>query len=526
MSTRSPGWLADAVLYQIYPASFADSNGDGIGDLAGVVEHLDYLHWLGVDVVWLNPCFVSPFRDGGYDITDYFTVDSRYGTNDDLVNLADQAGRRGIRILLDLVPGHTSDQHPWFVASANGDDAGAERYIWASRPVDGFQPGSGTRRQWFLPNFFAHQPALNFGYARPDPTQPWRQPVDAPGPQENRAALRQVMGYWLDRGMAGFRVDMASSLIKDDPGYAETSRLWAEQRAWLDDLYPDAALFAEWGLPAVSIPAGFHADFFLPRRGRALMSLWNNGTGTFSAESLGGPCYFEAEGRGAPDVFLADWRTVTERISGLGHAVLPSSTHDISRLACGPRQGAQLKVAMTFLLTWPTLPAIYYGDEIGMQYLPDAPEVEGSTSPSNTNRAGSRTPMQWRSGESAGFSTAAAGELYLPIDPDPRRPTVQAARRDSGSLLHLVRQLISLRHSAKALGSAGHLEVVHAGYPFVYLRRHGDEQYLVAVNPAAQPHSIELPDTIDVGECLLGTGTAIVGSHLAADSFAYSIHRA
>src|SRR6185437_5130014 len=191
----TPTWLSDAVLYQIYPQSFADSNGDGIGDLRGIAEHLDYLAWLGVTAVWLNPCFVSPMRDAGYDVADYLTIAPRYGDNQNLVELVDQARMRGIRLLLDLVPGHTSDTHPWFVASAH--DEGDHRYIWASRGPDGQLPerfvrSPGRRPGGYLPNFFDFQPALNFGYARQKADEPWRQDVAADGPRANRAALRTI----------------------------------------------------------------------------------------------------------------------------------------------------------------------------------------------------------------------------------------------------------------------------------------------------------------------------------------------
>ncbi|HVT68324.1 MAG TPA: alpha-amylase family glycosyl hydrolase [Trebonia sp.] len=278
MRMAVPAWLNDGVLYQIYPQSFADSNGDGIGDLRGIAEHADYLAWLGVTAVWLNPCFVSPMRDAGYDVADYFTVDPRYGSNEDLAALADRLRTRGIRLLLDLVAGHTADTHPWFAASAR--DPGDHRYIWAEPGAgngqlpEGFVPSPGPRPGGYLPNYFDFQPALNFGYARRCAGEPWRQSIHDEGPRANRAALRTIMDHWLGLGVSGFRVDMASSLVKDDPGFTETARLWRELRTWLDRAHPGAALLSEWGDPAVSVPAGFDADFFLhfggPAHGRPL----------------------------------------------------------------------------------------------------------------------------------------------------------------------------------------------------------------------------------------------------------------
>jgi glycosidase len=477
-------WLADAVLYQIYPQSFADSNGDGIGDLAGIAEHLDYLAWLGVTAVWLNPCFVSPMRDAGYDVADYLTIAPRYGDNHGLAELAEQARARGIRLLLDLVPGHTSDTHPWFVASA--DDEGDHRYIWADGPLpEKFVRSPGRRPGGYLPNFFDFQPALNFGYARPDAGEPWRQDVAADGPRANRAALPAIMDHWLRLGVSGFRVDMAYSLVKDDPGRVETARLWREVRDWLDRAHPDAVLLSEWGDPAVAVPAGFHADFFLhfggPTNGRPLRSLWSNGTSTERPEWATEPCYFDAGGRGDAGSFLAAYHDAVAAIGEPGHIALPTANHDFARLRTGSRTPEQLPPAFAFLLTFPTLPAIYYGDEIGLRHLPGLPDTEGSVMRSGYNRAGARTPMQWDQGPNDGFSVAPATSLYLPVDPDPRRPTVAAQRADKDSLLHLVRDLIALRRAHPELGPDGSLEILSDAYPLAYLR---GGRFLVVVNPS------------------------------------------
>ncbi len=526
-----PSWLADAVLYQIYPQSYADSNGDGIGDFDGITERLEYLEWLGVNTVWLNPCFASPFRDAGYDVSNYLAVAPRYGTDDDLAELVDNAARRGIRVMLDLVAGHTSDQHPWFTAAANDPDD--HRYIWTTGAEagsgavlpEGFVRSPGSRPGGYLPNFFDSQPALNFGYARTNSEEPWRQPVDAEGPSANRQALRDIMDHWLRLGLAGFRVDMAHSLVKDDPELAETRRLWTELRGWLDRTHRQAALLAEWGDPEQSVPAGFHSDFFLQFGGHddglPMRSLWSNGHGTVNETWPAFTTYFDAEGRGSFDEFLTAWRSATAVIGDRGFVSLPTSNHDFSRLVCGPRTAEQLPPAFAFLLTWPALPAIYFGEEIGMRYIPDLPDHEGSVLGPHYNRAGSRTPMQWDGTPNAGFSTAPADRLYLPIDPDPARPTVAAQRADESSLLHLVRRLIALRKATPELGSRSPVEVLHTGYPLTYLR--GD-RYLVTLNPRRAPATLDLPHPdLTTARPVESTGITLTNQKIQADGFSYGI---
>jgi maltose alpha-D-glucosyltransferase/alpha-amylase len=333
------------------------------------------------------------------------------------------------------------------------------------------------------------------------------------------------MDHWLCLGLSGFRVDMAHSLVKDDPGLAETSKLWSELRGWLDRTHRQAALLAEWGDPAVSVPAGFHADFFLqfggPQDGLPLRSLWNNGHGTEHEHWEQDGCYFDAEGRGSARDFVAAWETASAVIGDRGFVSLPTANHDFSRLACGPRTAEQLPAAFAFHLTWPTLPAIYYGDEIGMRYQPGLPDREGSVLGPRYNRAGSRTPMQWDDAPGAGFSTAPADHLYLPIDPDPARPTVAAQRADPDSLLHLVRRLVALRKTTPELGTRGTVEVLHTGYPLAYLR--GD-RYLVVVNPRRDPATLPFPRPgLDAARAVESSGVTIEGQSLHAAGFSFGI---
>lgn len=534
------GWLGDAVIYEIYPQSFADSNGDGIGDLPGALAKLDYLQWLGVDTIWFNPCFVSPFVDAGYDVADYLQVAPRYGGNEALAAFVDEARRRGIRVLLDLVAGHTSDQHEWFIEESNRLVQGnppsvteplADRYIWTQRAPRGetgalasdvWVPSPGWRPGFFMKNFYDQQPALNFGYARPHPQQPWRQPVDAPGPQLNRQALRDILDFWLSRGVAGFRVDMAFSLVKDDPDSRETMRLWAEIRRWLDNEHPEAVLIPEGTEPRTAAssssgdPAAFSADFMLVI-GAEHRALFNNqGAGQLPWHD-GKPCYFDAAGQGeeALSEFLALWQQHRQR-DPERLAVMASADHDFSRVVCGDRDATQARVALMFLFTWGTVPSLYYGDEIGMRYLPGLPNKEGSACfPDHYNRAGARTPMQWDDRPNAGFSTAPADALYLPIDPIPGRPTVAGQREDPESLLHFVRALIA---EHRRLSGSAPPEVLHAGYPLVFTR--GDT--VVVLNPAGRQVTAQLHSRGDWVP-RLERGVTCIGDTVVCEPFAYGL---
>lgn len=527
-AVAAPQWLADAVIYEIYPQSFADSNGDGVGDLAGVRRHLDYLEWLGVDVIWFNPCFASPFRDAGYDVSDYLTIAPRYGTNEDMIAVVQEAGARGIRVLLDLVAGHTSVDHPWFQASMN--DESDHRYVWSDRAGDALVAAPGSRPGWYLKNFFPEQPALNFGFARLTPDEPWRQLPDAEGPQQNRAALREIIGYWLDQGIAGFRVDMAFSLVKDDPGLVETTALWRELGEWMRGAYPDAVLIPESDelrTADAGVRGGFDADFSLVIHDEHSALFNNGGAGILPWQESTEPCYFDADadaadGTRAFERFLSLWNHHPEANGVDRLVVLPSADHDFSRLVCGNRTREQLPAALTFLLTWGSIPSIYYGDEIGMRYLEDAPEKEGSIWTPKYNRAGCRTPMQWdNSLPNAGFSTAPPQDLYLPQDPDPERPTVAEQMDDPQSLLHFVRGLVQLRKSIPALGTRPSRRLLAVGYPLVYLR---NETHLVVVNPLrrAARVTVELPPGSAVRH-LFGIGVTVDDVGIHADGFGCGI---
>jgi glycosidase len=522
----APHWLQDAIIYEIYPQSFADADGDGVGDLPGVLEHLDHLAWLGVNTIWFNPCFASPFRDAGYDVSDYLRIAPRYGTNDDMVRVVDEARKRGIRVLLDLVAGHTSVAHEWFAKSAA--DPTDSRYIWSDRPGPGFVASPGTRPGYYRKNFFDEQPALNFGYARLDPEEPWRQPVDAPGPLENRAALREIIAFWLDRGVAGFRVDMAYSLVKDDPGRVETTTLWYELREWMHEAYPDAVLLPESDYPApaeIGVRGGFDADFFLVIH-PAHSALFNNGgAGHLSWLLDHRNCFFDADGVDGPGTigtFLSIWADHRTAAGTDRQIVLGSSDHDFSRLVCGTRTADQLGPAFAFLLTWGSIPSIYYGDEIGMRYLTGLPDHEGSVCNPGYNRAGCRTPMQWDDAlPNAGFSAAEASALYLPQDRSPDRPTVAAQRDDPASTLSMVRRLIALRRNVPALGSRATTTVLTRDYPFAYLR--GD-RHLVVVNPRRDRATVEVPALAGAPvRPLEQGGVHVTDGHIEATGFAYGI---
>jgi glycosidase len=230
------------------------------------------------------------------------------------------------------------------------------------------------------------------------------------------------------------------------------------------------------------------------------------------------PPFFDAEGAGSTSTFLAGW-AAAKQADPRRPVILSTADHDFNRLACGSRTAEQLGAALTFLFTWGSVPCLYYGDEVGMRYLPGLPDVEGAICNPAYNRAGCRTPMQWDDGPNAGFSTADASRLYLPIDPDPNRPTVAAQQDDPSSTLNLVRRLIALRTAVPALGGREATTVRHAEYPFVYRR---GQAHLVVLNPRRDPATLHLPE-VEGAAVLLGSGVAVDGQSVQADGFGYAV---
>lgn len=502
-----PEWVHQAVFYQIYPQTYNDSDGDGIGDLNGIIQKLDYIKSLGVNALWLNPFFESPFCDAGYDISDYYKVAQRYGTNDDAKRLFEEAHKRGIRVIFDYVISYTSVEHPWFKASAEQEpNKYSNWYIWTdntwSNPPraysDAFIKGYGRRNGQYMRNFYWCQPALNFGFASPD--EPWMLPSTHPDVLALREELKNVLRFWMDMGADGFRADMAGALEKSAhvTGNSQffsargegTKQFWREIRQVMKQEYPEGFMVAEWSYPIDALDGLFHADFFH----------WFNGyNDLFQKESWRilngvseGNSYFDREGKGTITNFLKSYMQQYNATKEKGYICLPLGNHDNARLG-NKRSDDDLEIIYAFGLTMPGVPFIYYGNEIGMRQLGDNwPQVEGAYKPRN----GARTPMQWTSGKNLGFSDAPADKLYLPVDPATDAPNVEAEEKDPNSLLNRTRKLIALRRSEPALNGYSEFTPLYAkenAYPFIYSRAKGEDAILVILNPSAN----EAPATFD-----------------------------
>ena len=487
-------WLDDAIFYEIYPQSFMDTNADGIGDFKGIISKLDYIKELGCNALWINPCFASPFGDAGYDVADYYTIAPRYGTNEDAKLLFEEVHKRGMHILFDLVPGHTSVEHKWFKESMKPEkNEYTDRYIWTDsiwESPDSLPSlrGISDRDASCALNFFSSQPALNYGYYQI--TRPWQMSPEDEGPKATLEAMKDVMRFWLTMGCDGFRVDMAGSLVKNDEEGKGTIALWKKIRSFLDEEFPEAAMVSEWGEPDKSLQGGFHMDFLL----HFGPSHYND---LFRCEHP----YFSKEGKGDISEFVAKYLENYEKSEKKGLICIPSGNHDMDRMARTLDQ-EDMKIAFAFLLSMPGAPFIYYGDEIGMRYVEGLISKEGGY-----NRTGSRSPMQWDDGVNAGFSTASKEMLYIKQDESTDRPTVKAQQADENSLYHEIKKLIKIRQSHEALKSKGEIEFVYAEketYPFAFMRSMGGEKVLVILNPSDKEVSFDCD--LKLGEVIYSYG--------------------
>lgn len=472
MSKRS--WWQEAAIYQIYPRSFQDSNGDGVGDLRGILARVDYLSWLGIDAVWISPIYPSPMADFGYDVANYLDVDPLFGTIADFDQLVGALHERGIRISLDFVPNHTSHEHAWFrEARASRDSIKRDWYIWGDPRPDGgppnnwlsvatgrsawqFDPATG---QYYYHAFLAEQPDLN-----------WRNPAV-------RAAMYDVLRFWLDRGVDGFRVDTIWRLIKDaalrdnpvnpdfrtgDPPFRQLLQVYsvdqpevfevsAEMRRILAEYPGDRLLIGEIYLPVKRLVAYYGPNLtgaHLPFNFNLMFVDWK------------------------PDAVL---RLILEYEELLPPGAWPNwvlGNHDQPRVASrlGP---AQARVAMVLLLTLRGTPTLYYGDEIGLENVPIPPEHEhdpfGVNMPATgQGRDPERTPMQWDGSVNAGFT---AGEPWLPLSEDHSIRNVDAQTRDPGSMLLLTRTLLQLRQREPALSGGDWAAFPVKGDVLAYVRR-------------------------------------------------------
>jgi alpha-glucosidase len=500
-------WWQRGIIYQVYPRSFMDSNGDGVGDLPGIASKLDYLTWLGVDALWLSPIYPSPMADFGYDVADYTGVDPLFGTLKDFDALLEQAHGRGLKVMLDFVPNHTSDEHPWFVEARSArDNPRRDWYIWRDAAPGGGPPNNwlsyfgGSAWEWdaasgqyYLHLFHKKQPDLN-----------WRNPAV-------QAAMLDAMRFWLDRGVDGFRVDVLWLLIKDEqfrnnlpnPDYIEGQRplqsllpvysadrpeihnVVALMRRVLDE-YPERMMVGEIYLPIERLVTYYGANGLgahLPFNFQLIGMAWN-------ARVIGAA--IDAYEAALPPDGWPNWV--------LGN-------HDQPRIAS--RIGArQARVAAMLLLTLRGTPTMYYGDELGMHDVAIPPEL--AQDPQELGHPGmgigrdpERTPMQWDSGPSASFTTASP---WLPVAEDYETVNVAAERDDPRSMLALYRQLIALRRANRALEVGSYAPVPAAGDVLAYVRAGDGRRFLIALNLGRQEQEI------DIG--ILGSGRVALSTQL------------
>ncbi len=498
-ATRQPHkWWQIGIIYQIYPRSFQDSNGDGIGDLNGIRQRLDYVKSLNVNAIWLSPIFPSPMADFGYDVADYTGIEPMFGDMADFDRLLAETHARGMKLLLDLVPNHTSDQHEWFVESRSSrDNPKRDWYIWADPGPDGGPPNNWLSffggsawtydeqtKQYYLHQFVTEQPELNYR-----------------NPQVLEAILGE-MRFWLERGVDGFRVDVIWLMIKDEqlrdeplnpnwdgvnPHFSlqhiytadlpEVHQIIRRMRALLDE-YDDRMMVGEIYLPNEQLMTYYgqaYDECHLPFNFQLILTPWEAAAVRKAVDD-----YEKA----LPDQGWPNWV--------LGN-------HDQHRLASrvGPHQA---RVANMLLLTLRGIPTCYYGDEIGMQNVPiplefvqDPPAVNQPEIAHIVGRDPERTPMQWDASLNAGFAEAGV-QTWLPLADDYAQVNVASQSGDPDAMLSFFRALSALRQSEPALMVGDYASIdVSANQIFAYTRRtQAADSFLIALNFGADAHNIDL----------------------------------
>jgi alpha-glucosidase len=488
-------WWRDGVLYQIYPRSFADSNGDGIGDLRGILARLDYLEWLGVDGIWLNPTMPSPNADWGYDVSDYCAVHPELGTMADLDALVAAAGERGIRVLLDLVPNHSSDAHEWFVDAATGRESRhRDYYVWADPAPGGGPPNNwesnfgGSAWHWhepsgqyYLSNFLPSQPDLNW----------WNEDV--------REAFDDVLRFWFARGIAGFRIDVCHAIVhdrelRDDPAptaedHAEirqrsVKQVFSMNRPEVHDVLRRWRALAEAQTPARVLVGETYVldlDSLIPFYGADEDELH------LAFNFLFVHCELEA------DAMRGIVEGMEEKLPAASWPVYTGSNHDAGRLTTrwAGDQVRRARAALLMLLTLRGTPFLYYGDELALPDVPLDPQnaldpVARRTGDPADNRDVCRTPMPWADEPGGGFTTADATP-WLPFG-DLAACNVAAQREDPDSVLHLVRDLIALRRHHGELSTGAYAPLPAPAGAWAWRR---GERFAVALNLSDSEIAVE-----------------------------------
>jgi alpha-glucosidase len=505
-SVPTARWWEKGVVYQIYPLSFYDSNGDGLGDLAGIRAKLDHLLWLGVDAVWISPIYPSPLADFGYDVSDYCNIDPRFGTLEQFDALVREMHERGLRVILDFIPNHTSDQHPWFLESKSSrTNAKRDWYIWRDPAPDGGAPSNWLSEfggpawhfdeltgQYYYHAFLKEQPDLN-----------WRN-------AEVRAAMHAVLDFWLDRGVDGFRVDaihhlFKDELLRDNPPNPHFTAGMSPRRRLIRQFTTD--------LPEVQVAARDMRSLLAARGERVLIGeawLPFDRLMAYYGEALDCfhlPFNFHLIGTRWEAATLA--AVIAEYEALLPRGAWPNwvlGNHDRSRIAT--RLGAaQARVAAVLLCTLRGTPTLYYGDELGMLDVPIPPEAVQDPYEKNVPGLGlgrdpARTPMQWSPQPQAGFSSA---RPWLPLAADYRERNVEAQKADPSSMLHLYRELLELRRRRPSLALGSYRPLEPAPEVLGYLRELGPCADAVLLNLSATSVGVSVPSEVGGGRVLVST---------------------